>query len=309
MKENVYLLGLHVLNALREKLPVVALETALLTHGLPATVNLQTVLEMERIIRDKGAVPCSVGVLNGKVIVGLNTEELSELAAVAKPLKLGLRELPYAVATKQCGGTTVSATAFIAHRYGIRVFATGGIGGVHRDAEHSLDISSDLNVLGRTPITVVSSGAKAILDLGLTLEYLETAGVTVVGYRTQVFPAFYAGQSPYRLALHLDTVQKVAELAAARDLLGSQGCILLCNPVPPEEEIPWQELFTLVEEALHCAKKECISGQDITPWLLQRLSLISGGKTLSANLALLRGNAGLAAEVAGSCHARRRLSQ
>lgn len=289
-----------MLDALRSSLPLVALETALLTHGLPKPLNLETALEMENEVRVAGAVPCTIGVLDGRVILGLNRDELEELAAAATPLKIGLRELPAAVAGKHSGGTTVSATAHLAYRYGIQVFATGGIGGVHRGANETFDISADLTVLGRTPITVVASGAKAILDLALTLEYLETACVTVAGYKTDFFPAFYSAASPCPLALTMDSSAAAAQAVLSRDELGISAALLLCNPVPAEAGIAWDELMQMISLVESELKTENIVGQDVTPQMLRRLFALSGGRTLQANLALLKENARLGGEVAVS---------
>ncbi|EEG76119.1 pseudouridine-5'-phosphate glycosidase [Dethiobacter alkaliphilus] len=291
-------IGGHVLSALREKKPLVALETALVTHGLPRPLNLETAVQLEEIVTQSGAVPCTIGVLNGEIIMGLNKSQLDALAMEENPLKLGVRELPVAVAQKRSGGTTVAATAHLAHRYGIGVFATGGIGGVHRGGENTFDISGDLPVLARTPVTVVASGAKAILDLPLTLEYLETAGITVGGYQTNTLPAFYSAASPYPLNLSFDSVEQVAQTAMSRDELGLQAAILLCNPVPGDSEIPWDELMAMIVNVDREIREEGVVGQDVTPQMLRRLFTLSDGRTLQANLALLKENARLGAEIA-----------
>lgn len=298
MKHQSITLGPHVFTALREYQPLVALETALVTHGLPRPLNLETALAMEEAVQENGAVPCTIGILGGRLVIGLTKSEQEALASEQAPLKVGLRELPYAMAQGISGGTTVSATAYLAHRYGIRVFATGGIGGVHRGAGETFDISNDLTVLGKTPVTVISSGAKAILDLKLTLEYLETAGVTVAGFKTNSFPAFYSHGSPYSLSLRLDSALEVARMALQRDELGMSAAILVCNPVPPEFEIPWDKLIALVEQTDNDIKREGIVGQDVTPQMLRRMFALSEGQTLHANLALLVANAGLGGEIA-----------
>lgn len=301
-------IGTDVLAALREGSPLVALETALVTHGLPHPLNVETALAMEAAVRSAGAVPCTIGVLEGRLVLGLSPAELEQLSSAPSPLKVGIRELPAAMAGKRSGGTTVSATAYLAHRYGISVFATGGIGGVHRGAQDTFDISADLTILGRTPLTVVSSGAKAILDLGLTLEYLETACVTVAGYRTEMFPAFYTAGSPYRLALTLDSPQEAAQLALARDELGLSSALLVCNPVPVASQIPWDELMHLIAQVEGEINDEGIGGQDVTPQMLRRLFALSDGRTLQANLALLRENARLGGEIANALYEERRRS-
>ena len=298
MTDNMTDVGRHVLAALQDGQPLVALETALVTHGLPQPLNVETANAMEAAVRSAGAVPCTIGVLEGRVVIGLTGEQLERLAASKRPRKIGLRELPFAASRGESGGTTVSATAYLARRYGIRVFATGGIGGVHRSGATTFDISSDLTVLGSTPLTVVSSGAKAILDLPLTLEYLETAGVTVVGYRTDTFPAFYSRTSPYKLPLQLASAQEAASLSMASEALGLNSAVLVCNPVPAGEEIPWQELMDYVVQADEDVRRRGISGQDVTPHMLRRMFELSGERTLRANLALLVENARLGGEIA-----------
>lgn len=291
-------IGPHVLAAMRAGYPLVAMETALVTHGLPYPLNLETVLGMEAAVREVGAIPATIGVLLGEVVIGLTEVELAALAKAESPMKVGVRELPVVSVGKGNGGTTVSATAYLAHRYGLAVLATGGIGGVHRGACNSFDISADLTMLGRTPITVISSGAKAILDLGLTLEYLETQGVTVVGYGTNIFPAFYAAASPYRLAVRFDSPREVAKAALARDELGLHSALLINNPVPTALEIPWEELITYIAQVEGEIKTARIAGQDVTPQMLRRLFALTAGRSLEANLALLTENARLGAEIA-----------
>jgi pseudouridine-5'-phosphate glycosidase len=291
-------IGTHVVHALREKAPLVALETALVTHGLPRPLNVETALAMEAAVREAGSVPCTIGMIAGRLIVGLTEDELRSLAKTTSALKLGVRELPAAMALQKSGGTTVAATAYLAHRYGIRVFATGGIGGVHRGARETFDISADLTILGRTPITVISSGAKAILDLSLTLEYLETAGITVAGYRTDSFPAFYSVSSPYSLSIRLESAAEVAKTALCRDGLGLTAALLLSNPVPKEAEIPWDELMDFINKVDLEVKEQGVGGQDVTPTMLKRLFQVTKGRTLSANLALLTENARLGGEIA-----------
>ncbi len=332
-------LGPHVLTAMRAGHPLVALETALVTHGLPYPINLETIIDMEAAVRELGAIPATIGVLLGEVVIGLTEAELALLAKAASPMKVGVRELPVASLGKVSGGaelallakaaspmkvgvrelpvvslgkvsggTTVSATTYLAHRYGLAVLATGGIGGVHRGAGDSFDISADLTILGRTPITVVSSGAKAILDIGLTLEYMETQGITVVGYGTNIFPAFYASTSPYRLALKLDSPGEVAKVALARDELGLQSALLINNPVLTALEIPWEELLTYIAQIEGEIKTAGIVGQDVTPHMLSRLLAVTAGRSLKANLSLLIENARLGAEIALAICAERKRS-
>ncbi|MFW0861330.1 MAG: pseudouridine-5'-phosphate glycosidase [Dethiobacter sp.] len=301
-------LGPHVLTAMRAGHPLVALETALVTHGLPYPINLETIIGMEAAVREHGVIPATIGVLLGEVVIGLTEAELALLAKAASPMKVGVRELPVVSLGKVSGGTTVSATTYLAHRYGLTVLATGGIGGVHRGAGDSFDISADLTILGRTPITVVSSGAKAILDIGLTLEYMETQGITVVGYGTNIFPAFYASTSPYRLALKLDSPREVAKVALARDELGLQSALLINNPVLTALEIPWEELLTYIAQIEGEIKTAGIVGQDVTPQMLSRLLAVTAGRSLKANLSLLIENARLGAEIALAICAERKRS-
>lgn len=299
-------IGSHVLNGMRAGYPLVALETAVVTHGLPYPLNLQTILGMEAVVRELAAIPATIGVLSGEVVIGLTEAELVALASAESPMKVGVRELPLASLGVINGGTTVSATAYLAHRYGLAVLATGGIGGVHRGACNSFDISADLTILGKTPITVVSSGAKAILDLGLTLEFMETQGITVAGYGTNIFPAFYAAGSPYRLSLRLDSPMEVAKVAMARDELGLQSALLITKPVSTVLEIPWEELISCVEQVEGEIKAAGVSGQDVTPQMLSMLCTATAGRTLQANLSLLIENARLGAEIALAISAERK---
>jgi pseudouridylate synthase len=299
-------IGNHIIEALRENRPLVALETALVTHGLPRPLNLETALAMETAVRESGSTAATIGVLDGCVVIGMNEEELTLLAGKDDAIKIGVRELPVAVAQMRSGGTTVAATTFLAHRYGIKVFATGGIGGVHRAGQSSFDISGDLTVLGRTPITVVSSGAKAILDLKLTLEYMETAGVTVIGYRTHTFPAFYCASSPFPLALRMDSPQDVAKTAVWRDELGLLSALLVANPIRTEYEIPWERLMAYIGEVDNDIRGKGIEGQDVTPQMLRGLFRLTDGQTLRANLILLKDNARLGGEIALALQEERR---
>ncbi|NLN07477.1 MAG: pseudouridine-5'-phosphate glycosidase [Firmicutes bacterium] len=286
-----------VMAALREKQPLVALETAVITHGLPAPLNVETGMAMEKAVRAAGAVPCTIGVLQGTAVLGLSESEMETLAC-KEPVKLGLRDLPAALALGQSGGTTVAATAYLAYRFGLKVFATGGIGGVHRGAAATFDISSDLHVLAHTPLTVVTAGAKAILDLKLTLEYLETQGIPLIGYRTSHFPAFYAPASPYPLPARVETAAEAARAASIRDELGLGAALLVCNPVPADCGIPYAELMEAVDAVSRELSEKELTGKDVTPAMLKRLAEITGGRTLDANKALLAANARLAAEIA-----------
>jgi len=275
--------------------PLVALESALISHGLPYPKNVETAQAMEEIIREGGATPATIGIIGGEPRVGLSLEELKRLVEGQGVRKVSLRDLPVAVARRWDGGTTVSASLYLAHRAGIRVLATGGIGGVHRGK--GWDLSADLLALAQIPLVVVCSGAKAILDLSATLEWLETSGVPVIGYGTDEFPAFYSRSSGLPLEQRVDTPQEVAEIARARDELGLSTAILVTVPVPEEDEVP----SSLAEEALARALEmaaQSVRGAALTPFLLGRMNELTEGATLRANIALLKNNACVAAGVA-----------
>ncbi len=279
--------------------PIVALETTILSHGMPYPQNLETGREIERIVREAGALPATIAVLDGEIHIGLDTKQLEHVAS-APMLKLGRGDLAYAVAKGADGATTVAATAHCAAIAGIRVFATGGIGGVHRGAESTMDVSGDLDTLASTRIAVVCAGAKAILDLPKTLEALETRSVPVVGYRTSEFPAFWSRSSGVPLSLRADSAQEIAAMIDAQEALGLHGAVVVANPIPPDDEIPAQELEHDIDAATAEAGAARITGKALTPWLLDRLFTRTEGRTLRANVALVRSNARLAAEVAVS---------
>lgn len=275
--------------------PIVALESTVITHGLPKPVNLDLANQMEEQARSIDVEPATIAILNGQVRVGLNTEELEDLALAEDLHKVSIRDMGVAIANGHSGGTTVAATVNIANRTGIRILATGGIGGVHRG--ESGDISADLPEISRTPVAVVCSGAKAILDLPLTLEWLETAGVPVIGWQTSEFPAFFSESSGLGLRLRVDSVVEVVEILKAHWDLGFGG-VLVCVPCPMDSAIPMIDAEAILEQALMEAKKEKVRGKDITPFLLRQMSELSSGATMRANLALLRNNAYIAAQIA-----------
>jgi len=291
--------------ALRSRHPVVALESALITHGFARPDNLEIARRMEAVVRAQGAVPATVGVLDGKPHIGMTSAELSRLASAqatrpaghpAPVRKISLRDLPLAVAQGASGGTTVAATMHLAHLAGIEVFATGGVGGVHRG--HPEDVSADLTALERIGMTVVCSGAKAILDLRRTRESLETRGIAIVGYRTEVFPAFYSRHSDLRVDAVANTAEDVVRMARARSALGLAGAVLVCVPVPREMELPAEEADTLIAQALNEAEAAGVWGTALTPFLLARLVELSDGRARQANEALLINNARVAADIA-----------
>jgi pseudouridine-5'-phosphate glycosidase len=280
--------------------PVVALESTVISHGLPRPRNLETARKMEAVVREGGAVPAMIGLLNGRIVIGLSNEEIEILANSENVAKVSRRDLSTVLSAQKPGATTVAASILIAAQTGIHVFATGGIGGVHRDVQSSFDISADLAELARTPIAVVCSGAKVILDLPRTIELLETLGVPVIGYGTSEFPAFYARESGIRLDARVDTPQEAARLMTAHETLGMSSAILFCNPPPASSALSREEVEALIENALKSAASEGIQGKRVTPYLLDSLAKGSHGRTLEANIALLVKNAGVAAQIAVS---------
>lgn len=299
-----FVLAPEVKSALRLMQPVVALESTVITHGLPQPDNLRLARDMEQEIRSGGAVPATVGLINGQVRVGLSPFDLETLASAQKPLKVSHRDFATAIVKKMSGGTTVAGTMFAAHKAGIMTFATGGIGGVHHEAR--FDISTDLQALANTPMIVVCAGAKSILDLPATLEYLETLGVPVVGYGTDVFPSFFTAKSDLPVSVRLDTPEEVVEFARAHWGLGFTSAVLVTVPIPERASIPAKEADAWEEQASREAREKKIRGQALTPFLLKRVSELSGGRSLSANLALLLNNAGLAARIARAWSATQR---
>lgn len=278
--------------------PVVALESTVIAHGLPYPQNLETARRVEKIIRDIGAVPATIAVFGGECSIGLGDTQIETLATDKNIRKISPRDLALAAANKLDCATTVATSAFFAHRAGIKVFATGGIGGVHRG--FAADVSADLPALANTPITVVCSGAKIVLDLPQTREWLETHGVTVLGWQCEELPAFYSRSSGLAVDERVGSADEVAAIVKARDDLDLKTAILITVPIPAEFEIERSELETILDVALATANKKNIAGKEITPFLLSQLSSLSGGKTLAANIALLESNARVAAEIARS---------
>lgn len=286
----------EVQSALRKGLPVVALESALITHGLPWPRNLEVARSLAQIVRDEGGIPATIGIIGGRIKVGLSESDLERLARSAKARKVSGRDIPIAVAKGQDGGTTVAATMFLAHQAGIQVFATGGIGGVHRG--HPSDVSADLPELARTPVAVISAGAKALLDLPLTLEWLETHGVPVLGYGTDELPAFYSKRSGLPLDCRVDSPEEAAQIIATKWKLGLTGGVLVAVPIPAEAEMEPQVVERVVGVALAAAKERGIKGKALTPFILAQISQLTEGRSLEANVALLRNNAAVATEIA-----------
>ena len=276
--------------------PIVALESTVIAHGLPRPQNLETARGMERTVRENGAVPATIAILNGELRVGLTENQLEYLATGKNIRKISRRDLAIATAKQLDGATTVASTSFIANLAGIKVFATGGIGGVHRGDRS--DISADLPELAKTPIVVVCSGAKSVLDLPATREWLETHGITVLGWQCDEFPAFYSRSSGLDVDERVETAKEVAEIAFQRDEIGSKAALLVCVPVPEEKEIPSEELEKSLKNSLKLAGERKISGKAVTPFLLAQLSEQTAGRTLEANIALLENNARVAAIIA-----------
>jgi len=291
-------ISLDVAEALSAHRGVVALESTIISHGMAYPANLETALAVEDIIRANGAVPATIAVLHGRVKVGLSREDLELLAQASGVLKLSTHDLPFCVSKALNGATTVAATMRIAALAGIRVFATGGIGGVHRGWERSLDISADLTELGRTPVAVVAAGAKAILDLPATLEVLETNMVPVIGVGTDQLPAFYSRESGLKAPMRLDSAAEIAAFLLAQTRLGIKSGALIANPIPLSDEIPASQINSFIEQALAECTAQKIAAKGVTPFLLARIGELTQGRSLKANIALVKNNARLAAEIA-----------
>lgn len=278
--------------------PIVALESTIITHGMPFPGNLEMARSVETIIREQGAVPATIAVIEGILHIGLEDAQIAALAQMTGVMKLSRADIAFALAERRSGATTVAATMIAASRAGISVFATGGIGGVHRGAEESLDISADLEELARTPVIVVSAGPKAILDIPKTLEFLETRGVPVVTYDSEEFPAFWSRNSGLRSPLSLSSPAAIANFQRMREQLGIEGGILIANPVAEEHEIPREEMEIYIGRALANAEREEVTGKAVTPFLLDNIFHLTAGRSLKTNIALVENNARLAAEIA-----------
>ena len=287
-----------VFDALAQSKPIVALESTIITHGMPWPQNLQVARQVEADVLAEGAIPATIAVLDGTLHVGLDEEELETLAQAKNVTKLSRADMAVCMATGGTGATTVAATMIAAHLAGISVFATGGIGGVHKGAEDTFDISADLLELAQTPVTVVAAGAKAILDLPKTLEVLETHGVPIITLGQDTLPAFWSRESDLAAPLRLDTAADIAAAHKMRHALGLPGGQLIANPIPPEHEIPRDVLAPVIQQAQTEAEKQGIYGKAVTPFLLQRLFELTEGRSLTANIALVRNNARLAAKIA-----------
>ena len=289
----------EVSEALKEGKAVVALESTIISHGMPYPKNVETALKVEKIIRENGAIPATIAILNGKLKVGLTEEEIELLGKKGEDVvKTSRRDIPFIVASEKDGATTVAATMIIAKLAGIKVFATGGIGGVHRGAETSFDVSADLEELASTDVAVVCAGAKSILDIGLTLEYLETAGVPVIGFDTDELPAFYTRKSGFNVDYNLDSPEEIAKVLKAKWDLDIHGGVVVANPIPEEFQMDYDTINGAIQEALKEAKELGIKGKESTPFLLAKVKDITEGTSLEANIELVYNNAKVGAEIA-----------
>jgi pseudouridine-5'-phosphate glycosidase len=291
-----------VLDALDQKKPIVALESTIITHGMPFPENVEMARSVEDEIRARGAVPATIAVIDGRLKIGLSKEELDQLAQVKDALKISRADIAFAISQRKTAGTTVAATMIVARMAGIRVFATGGIGGVHAGAETTFDISADLTELGKTDVIVVAAGAKAILDVPKTLEVLETEGVSVVGFCTDTLPAFWTSGSDLDIPLRLDSAEEIAAFQKVRDELELEAGLLVANPIPVDDEIPAEIMNGYISTAQAEMTAQGVSGKQVTPFLLQRIFELSNGESLKANIALVKNNARLAADIAVAFH-------
>ncbi|MDO4625710.1 MAG: pseudouridine-5'-phosphate glycosidase [Pasteurellaceae bacterium] len=289
----------EVQQALANNVPVVALESTIISHGMPYPQNVETALAVEKTVRDNGAIPATIAIINGRLKAGLSRDEIELLGKAGHSVtKVSRRDLPFVVAAKQNGATTVAATMIIAELAGIKVFATGGIGGVHRGAEHTFDISADLQELAHTNVAVVCAGAKSILDLGLTTEYLETYGVPLIGYQTQKLPAFYTRSSQFDVSVSLNSAEDIAQSLDVKWKLGLNGGVVVANPIPVEYAMPEEKIHQAIEQALKESVEQGVIGKESTPFLLARVVELTGGESLQSNINLVFNNAKLASAIA-----------
>ncbi len=299
MTDNFLLVSEEVKEAQARGGAVVALESTIIAHGMPYPANVETALRVEKIVRENGAVPATIAILGGRVVVGVDNSQIEYLGKKGTQIpKVSRRDVPVILARRQDGAATVAATMLAAGLAGIQVFATGGIGGVHRGAEKTMDISADLEELAKTDVLVVCAGAKAILDLGLTLEYLETKGVAVLGYQTDVFPAFYAARSEFPIPYRIESAKEAARVFQAKRSLGLAGGVVVANPIPQEHSLDYHEIEATIQEAVLAAQAQGIVGKEITPFLLEKVSELTAGASLKSNIELIYNNAELAAQIA-----------
>ena len=290
----------EILHAIKKKMPIVALESTIISHGMPYPKNIETAIMVEETVRANDAIPATIAIIKGRIKVGLTRDEIDFLATNDEVQKVSRRDLAVAVAQKTSGSTTVASTMIIASLAKIAVFATGGIGGVHRGAENTLDVSADLEELSKTNVCVVCAGAKAILDIGLTLEYLETKGVPVIGYKTSDLPAFYSTKSGFKVDYRIDSAADIAQILKTKWDLSIDGGVLVTIPIPHEFELTLDVMNKAINEAITQADSENIIGKDITPYLLSKVNELTHGESLEANMKLIKNNAALAAKIASN---------
>lgn len=288
----------EVAKALEEGTPVVALESTIIAHGMPYPRNVETAIAVEDVIRAEGVMPATIAIINGRIKIGLTKEEIEYLGTADNVLKVSRRDFPLVIAKKMNGATTVAGTMIAAHMAGIKLFVTGGIGGVHRGAGESFDISADLEELKTTEVAVVCAGVKSILDIGATLEYLETSGVPVITYGTEEFPAFYSRKSGFKSECRLDEPKDIADLINAKAALGLRGGMLIACPIPQEDEIPYEKMDVVIKEALKECEEQGVKGKRITPFLLSKVKDLTEGSSLEANIKLVLNNARIGAKIA-----------
>ena len=288
----------EVEKALEEGTPVVALESTIISHGMPYPKNVETALAVEEVIRKNGAVPATIAIIGGRIKIGITEEEIEYMAKAENELKVSRRDFPLVISQKLDGATTVAGTMIAANMAGIKVFVTGGIGGVHRGAGESFDISADLEELKMTDVAVVCAGVKSILDIGATLEYLETSGVPVITYGADSFPAFYSRESGFSAECRIDDTEKIASLIRTKDQLGLRGGILIACPIPAEDEIPFDKMDVVIKQALKECEEKGVKGKRITPFLLSKVKDLTEGSSLEANIKLVLNNACIGAQIA-----------
>jgi pseudouridine-5'-phosphate glycosidase len=295
---NFIVISPEVQHALKHNIPVVALESTIISHGMPWPQNAITAKSVEDVVRQHGAVPATIAIKEGKCLVGLSSDDIDYFAQAQNVWKVSLRDMPYVIAQKLPGATTVAATMRIAAMAGIKIFATGGIGGVHRGAEATMDISADLTEMGQTNVAIVAAGVKSILDIGLTLEYMETLGIPVVTFGQEEFPSFYSSKSGFKSPLRLDTPTAIADLLKAKWGLQLNGSVLIANPVPTEFEMNQEVIEEHILKALEAADQQNIKGKEVTPFILRYIANNTQGESLEANIALIKNNAAVAAQIA-----------
>lgn len=303
-KQQNLVIGNEIKQALQNKMPIVALESTIITYGMPYPNNVGTARMVEQNVRDNGAIPATIAIINGKLKVGLNDDDLELMGRGENIKKVSRRDLPYVVANGLNGATTVATTMIIANMVGIKVFATGGIGGVHRGAQETFDISADLTELANTDVAVVCAGAKSILDIGPTLEYLETKGVPVLGYKTENFPGFYISNSGFKVDYHVNSPEEIAHILKIKWEMNLKGGVVIANPIPEQFEMNAREIDKAINLALEEAKEKKISGKQLTPFLLSKIANLTGGNSLESNIQLVINNAIVAAQIAQEfcCH-------